>query len=126
MSKWDELTMAEKAEMMKVAVRNGITNLNDIRDRYNEFAEGGSVDTDWSYDSWKRQMAEHMGIRPDEDNTYDYEAYFKKYPEEAYIALYFDGKNGSERKITLADKIDTEITRIEAIIASQPSPSTYL
>lgn len=42
MSKWDELSIAEKAEMMKVAVRQGITNLSDIRQRYNEFAEGGS------------------------------------------------------------------------------------
>ena len=48
---------------------------------------------------------------------------FQKYPEEAYIALYFDGKNGSERKITLADKIDTEIVRIEAIIANGEKPS---
>lgn len=85
MSKWDELTMAEKAEMMKVAVRNGITKLQDIRDKYNEFAEGG--DTDWSYNNWKKQIAEHMGIRPDEDNTYDYEAYFNKYPEEAWKML---------------------------------------
>lgn len=49
--------------------------------------KGGSVDTDWSYDSWKRQITEHMGIRPDEDNTYDYEAYFNKYPEEAWKML---------------------------------------
>lgn len=46
MSKWDELSMAEKAEMMKVAVRQGITNLSDIKQRYNEFAEGGSTDAD--------------------------------------------------------------------------------
>lgn len=40
---WDALSMKEKAEMIGVAVRNGITNLNDIRDRYNEFAEGGDT-----------------------------------------------------------------------------------
>lgn len=39
---WDRLSMYEKAEMMKVAVKNGIYNLNDIRQKYNEFAEGGS------------------------------------------------------------------------------------
>jgi len=38
---WDALSMAEKSEMMKVAVQNGITNLDDIRKEYNEFAEGG-------------------------------------------------------------------------------------
>lgn len=41
---WDALSMREKAEMMKVAVRNGITKLQDIRDKYNEFAEGGEVE----------------------------------------------------------------------------------
>lgn len=84
---WDTLSMKEKAEMIGVAVRNGITSLKDIRQKYNEFAEGGSVDTDWSYNNWKKKIAEHMGIRPDEDNTYDYEAYFKKYPEEAWKML---------------------------------------
>ena len=38
---WDALSMAEKSEMMKIAVQNGITNLDDIRREYNEFAEGG-------------------------------------------------------------------------------------
>ena len=79
MSKWDELSMAEKAEMIGVAVRNGITNLNDIRDRYNEFAEGGSKEevvednTDSQYiniyegggytssDSIRKRIAKHEG-----------------------------------------------------------------
>ena len=42
---WDKLSMVEKSEMMKVAVRNGITNLQEIRKRYNEFAEGGDKET---------------------------------------------------------------------------------
>ena len=42
---WDKLSMAEKSEMMKVAVRNGITNLQEIRKKYNEFAEGGDKKT---------------------------------------------------------------------------------
>ena len=33
--------MGEKADMMKVALRNGITNLADIKQKYNEFAGGG-------------------------------------------------------------------------------------
>lgn len=39
---WDNLSLAAKAEMMKIAVRHGITTLQDIKDKYNEFAEGGS------------------------------------------------------------------------------------
>lgn len=46
MSKWDGLSLAEKAEMMKVAIDNGIYNLNDIKAKYNEFAGGGSTDAD--------------------------------------------------------------------------------
>ena len=41
MKKWEELTLPEQAAMMKVAVQNGIYNLHDIRQKYNEFAEGG-------------------------------------------------------------------------------------
>lgn len=43
---WNALTMAEKAEMMKVAVQNGITTLPEIRKRYNEFAKGGYIPSD--------------------------------------------------------------------------------
>ena len=38
---WHELSQAEKAEIIKVAVKNNITDLKTIRQKYNEFAEGG-------------------------------------------------------------------------------------
>lgn len=41
---WDDLSMTERAEMMRVAVNNGITDLPTIRQKYNEFAEGGNSD----------------------------------------------------------------------------------
>ena len=40
---WDALSLREKSEMMKVAVQNGIYNLDDIRKAYNEYAEGGPL-----------------------------------------------------------------------------------
>lgn len=43
MRKWDDLSMREKAEMMRVAVSNGITTLPEIKQAYNEFAEGGAM-----------------------------------------------------------------------------------
>ena len=46
MTPWDGLSMADKAEMMRVAVRNGITSLPEIRKKYNEFANGGPTDDD--------------------------------------------------------------------------------
>jgi hypothetical protein len=35
--------MAERAEVMKLAVENGIYDLGTIRDGYNEFAKGGKI-----------------------------------------------------------------------------------
>lgn len=46
MKKWDELSMAERAEAIRIAVKNGLTDLGSIRDKYNEFAEGGSIHID--------------------------------------------------------------------------------
>ena len=48
-SAWDSLSIAEKAEMIGVAVKNGITDLPTIRQKYNEFAEGGDVNDSGRY-----------------------------------------------------------------------------
>jgi len=40
---WKDLSVKEKSDIMKVAIRNGITNLPDIRNKYNEFAAGGNI-----------------------------------------------------------------------------------
>jgi hypothetical protein len=40
---WNNLSMAEKADIMKVAVKHGLTTLADIKAKYNEFAEGGNL-----------------------------------------------------------------------------------
>lgn len=41
---WKDLSLNEKAELIKLAVNNGITDLNTIRDTYNKFEEGGPLD----------------------------------------------------------------------------------
>ena len=52
MAKWDELSMNEKADIMRVAVENGIFKLQDIKNKYdelmsedavNEYASGGGI-----------------------------------------------------------------------------------
>lgn len=89
---WDKLSMAEKAEMMKVAVRNGITNLQEIRKKYNEFAEGGDISDEEYIDTMEKVAEENYkkwGFNnPDEalvhalnDNTYNYRGYYNKYPQ---------------------------------------------
>lgn len=41
--KWDNLTMSQKQALMKIYVNNGITNLDEIRNHYNRFDEGGFI-----------------------------------------------------------------------------------
>lgn len=41
---WKDLSLKDKAELIKLAVNNGITDLSTIRDTYNKFEEGGSLD----------------------------------------------------------------------------------
>lgn len=43
---WNSLSTAEKADIMKMAIGNGIYNLEDIKGIYKEFAEGGKIHID--------------------------------------------------------------------------------
>lgn len=89
---WDKLSIAEKAKMMEVAINNGIYNLNDIRQKYNEYAEGGGISDEQYYSTMERVADENYqkwGFNnPDEalvhalnDNTYNYRGYYDKYPQ---------------------------------------------
>lgn len=40
---WNDLTLSDKARMINLAVRSGITDLRDIQEVYNTYAEGGPV-----------------------------------------------------------------------------------
>lgn len=77
---WKDLSMSEKAEVIRIGVKCGMRSLNDIRRAYNIHANGG-------YLKWKEAIASHKGINIDEDNTYDYESYYNKYPEMAWGML---------------------------------------
>ena len=41
MNRWDNLSMADRAKYIKLAVENGVTELAEIRNIYNSYAEGG-------------------------------------------------------------------------------------
>lgn len=65
MKKWNELTLPEQAAMMKVAVKNGIYNLQDIKAKYNEFAMGGDKeDLKIPSLSEAKRMGVMVGITP--------------------------------------------------------------
>lgn len=62
---WDNLPLSEKAAMIRVAVQNGITNLSDIKAKYNTFAEGGPEET-WTledeagFNKWRSTLPENL------------------------------------------------------------------
>lgn len=77
---WDDLSISDKAEIMKVAIANGITTLSKIRRTYNEFAKGGRMNVSQGYvpsDSIKKRIANWEGNsmktnRSFEDETRDF------------------------------------------------------
>ena len=77
---WRDLTMRQKADLMRLGVQNGVTDLNQIKHIYNIYADGG-------YLEWKKQIRRHKGLNIDGDNTYDYKGFFESDPERAWSML---------------------------------------
>lgn len=77
---WDDLSMADKSEMIRVAVSNGMTTLPEIRNAYNEFAEGGKLNS-WTmqdeagYRAWRSKLPKNL--RDTNDDDYDMRAAYK-------------------------------------------------
>lgn len=46
MGKWSELKASEKARVIQLAILNGVSDVNTIRDTYNIYAEGGGIHID--------------------------------------------------------------------------------
>lgn len=78
---WNELSLSEKSEMIKVAVMNGITDLPTIKEKYNEFAEGGDTKELWTmedeakYREWRNSLPDNLRLT--NDNDYDMRGAFK-------------------------------------------------
>ena len=41
---WNDLSMREKADIIRVGVKHGLNRLDDIKSKYNEFAEGSNLE----------------------------------------------------------------------------------
>lgn len=79
-SSWGSLSYRDKAEMMKVAIANGITSLPEIKNAYNEYAKGGklnnwTMDDEAKYRYWRSKLPKNL--RDTNDNDYDMRAAFK-------------------------------------------------
>lgn len=93
---WNDLTLSDKARMIQLAVNSGITNLKEIQEVYNTFAEGGPKETkglsdkeyykimervaEENYSKWGMKSPEEALMHVLNDNTYDYRGYYSKYP----------------------------------------------
>jgi hypothetical protein len=44
-NKWDSLSIKDKVDLMKLYIKNGINNLEEIRSHYNKFQDGGERNT---------------------------------------------------------------------------------
>ena len=77
---WDNLSLAKKAEMMRVAIDNGILTLPEIKAAYNEFAQGGplkgwTVADEAGYRHWRSRLPKNL--RDTNDADYDMRAAYK-------------------------------------------------
>lgn len=62
---WNDLTLSDKARMIQMAVRSGITDLRVIHDVYNKYADGGSL-----HEFKKGGSMEDSSIRFDDEESY--------------------------------------------------------
>lgn len=73
MSNWNNLSMQQRAEIMKLAVSNGIYDLGTIRDAYNEYVKGGSLPPteEWTmedengYQIWRSNLPDNLKYTDD-------------------------------------------------------------
>lgn len=71
---WNSLSLREKSDIMKVALKYGVTTLPEIKDAYNKFAEGGSLEN-WTmqdeanYRAWREKLPKNL--RNTDDRDYD-------------------------------------------------------
>ncbi len=107
---WKDLNMKERAAFIKVAVNNGILDINDIIGHYNKFAEGGALgEPIKSYADFAKKLSIAWGGQDITKDDYDYEKYYNDNPDEAYEQLRLiqmgeaphfpdDGKSGIYKK----------------------------
>lgn len=69
---WQDLSMAEKADIIGVGVRNGLRSLPDIRSKWNEFAEGGALYK--PSESIKSRIADWEGSSMNTNRSFEEEA----------------------------------------------------
>ena len=78
---WDELTLPDKARMIKLAVDSGITNLRDIHEVYNKFQNGGEKKTWKALSNIDYQAVPDSTFTKDKTGVGDIEYFAAEHPE---------------------------------------------
>lgn len=84
--KWDDLTMSQKSELMRLYIRNGITSLDQMSSHFNTYANGGPKKT---FQEWSQAMkGKYPWLELNSQKAgYDYERYFNENYEDAVARL---------------------------------------
>ena len=82
---WKDLSFKDRSKLIELGASQGILDLSTIKHLYNINADGG-------YLKWKKEIAKHKGIDIDNDNTYNYQAFFEEDPQRAWDMLKKDSK----------------------------------
>lgn len=61
LNNWNNLSLSEKREYIKAAVRQGMWDLPSIKKAYNKFADGGDTQQSWTMPSYNMQQSIQIG-----------------------------------------------------------------
>lgn len=104
---WNDLTLSDKARMINLAVRSGITNLRDIQEVYNKYKEGGNkksaIVPEHAYSLWEPET-------PEEE---------KKYEKNRYVRISSDRYNTAFNALREAGYNGFDSDRLAQILATQ-------
>lgn len=84
---WKDLSINDRAELIRLGTQYGLRSIKDIKDFYNKYKDGGAVSNDKDYYNWLEKEAEtnakNWGMSADEaftqmanDNTYNYREFY--------------------------------------------------
>lgn len=82
---WEDLSIKEKSDLMRLYISNGIMDLDTIKEHYNAFQDGGKL----TFKQWKSQMqSKYPDIEMDNTKAgYDYNRYFNDNYDDAIRQL---------------------------------------
>lgn len=120
---WNKLSMENKSHIINMAVKNGITDLNAIRNIYNKYGEGGGIGDTWKPWYWNTPTYEGETLKDALYKAYDDGLEGKNilYNNKAYKVALSDSdlkeyntkkQHEANRKITNEQVVDSYIDNV--------------